>query len=632
MESRLGSSFADVRVHTGAQADQAAAGVQAEAFTVGSHLVFQHGRYQTGSAAGKEMLAHELTHVLQQRSGPVAGTDAGDGLAVSDPSDRFERAAAANARAVMRGTAVAQRDRQVDQEPDRQPDPRITVQRNVGVEVEESSWRSLDQAGNWLRKGELLIDRDLFELQAETVGSESNIELVTDPPGTANDSEWNRMLAGMTRLEQELLAQKPPGRQPTAGSEDPAEVAFGPNGELRFPVSRLEGGVAGPWLQSSNTWRPHLQMTAGIPLARVPDFFDRLKQVTGVTVQTRNTPADLETRLRDVLQIPSPTQAPVREGAQDSPPPQYQMPSAELMGFIRLLNHYLWLGANAKQAQFPKAIFHVMARTDFARIFSLIDEAERTAIGQQLEAWMQLIVDSFTPGTDDPAGSRLDQPVINAEIQEGPNNNLAKIDTSRRQWLGGMTSDHGSVDLLSAHGRAGTGDDAARRAGLAAGVRLGTPGSTGEIAWRNVANESLEELTALFQGLGGLGMRTDSVDPAPVTAAPADSQTSQLSPQTQPARGVVLEIRGIGQVARGPGGWVAQAQAVYDAITAAISGRDPERPASPPPVSPVAAAPRRPRFQAGTELVGKAKALGTKIRQWAVTQLDKLKRLIGARG
>jgi hypothetical protein len=43
------------------------------------------------------MLAHELTHVVQQRSGPVDGTDAGGGVKVSDPSDRFEREAVANA-------------------------------------------------------------------------------------------------------------------------------------------------------------------------------------------------------------------------------------------------------------------------------------------------------------------------------------------------------------------------------------------------------------------------------------------------------------------------------------------------------------------------------------------------------
>jgi hypothetical protein len=55
------------------------------------------------SSTDPHMLAHELTHVLQQRQGPVAGTDHGDGLRVSDPSDRFERDAEDNARCAMSG-------------------------------------------------------------------------------------------------------------------------------------------------------------------------------------------------------------------------------------------------------------------------------------------------------------------------------------------------------------------------------------------------------------------------------------------------------------------------------------------------------------------------------------------------
>jgi hypothetical protein len=53
------------------------------------------------------MLAHELTHVVQQRSGPVEGTPGGDGVSVSSPSDRFEREAAATADHVMSAPAPA---------------------------------------------------------------------------------------------------------------------------------------------------------------------------------------------------------------------------------------------------------------------------------------------------------------------------------------------------------------------------------------------------------------------------------------------------------------------------------------------------------------------------------------------
>jgi len=98
MEQRLGADFSDVRVHTDAAAHASAQAVGAHAFTSGVHLVFQRGGYDGRSTAGKEVLAHELTHVVQQRQGPVTGSAVGGGPPVSDPGDAFERAAAATAR------------------------------------------------------------------------------------------------------------------------------------------------------------------------------------------------------------------------------------------------------------------------------------------------------------------------------------------------------------------------------------------------------------------------------------------------------------------------------------------------------------------------------------------------------
>ncbi|WP_078966997.1 DUF4157 domain-containing protein [Streptomyces sp. WM6378] len=102
MESRLGADFSAVRIHTDSAAKASAAEVGAHAYTSGSHVVIGDG------GGDKHTLAHELTHVIQQRQGPVAGTDNGAGLKVSDPSDRFEREAEANATRVM-STAGVQR-------------------------------------------------------------------------------------------------------------------------------------------------------------------------------------------------------------------------------------------------------------------------------------------------------------------------------------------------------------------------------------------------------------------------------------------------------------------------------------------------------------------------------------------
>jgi len=101
MEARLGHDFGDVRVHDDGAAHRSAEAVNAHAYTVGSSVVFQRDKYDPGSEAGKTMLAHELTHVVQQRQGPVDGTPTGGGIHVSDPSDRFEREAAATAEHAM---------------------------------------------------------------------------------------------------------------------------------------------------------------------------------------------------------------------------------------------------------------------------------------------------------------------------------------------------------------------------------------------------------------------------------------------------------------------------------------------------------------------------------------------------
>jgi len=105
MQGRLGHDFSDVRVHNDSHAHESAQSVNAHAYTVGSNVVFQRDKYDPGSSEGKTMLAHELTHVIQQRSGPVDGSAAAGGIKVSDPSDRFEREAAANADRVMAGPA-----------------------------------------------------------------------------------------------------------------------------------------------------------------------------------------------------------------------------------------------------------------------------------------------------------------------------------------------------------------------------------------------------------------------------------------------------------------------------------------------------------------------------------------------
>lgn len=86
MESRLGHDFSNVRVHTDTRAAESARAVNALAYTVGRNIVFGSGHYAPGTSEGKRLVAHELTHVVQQRHvsdvsrggpillGPIGGT------------------------------------------------------------------------------------------------------------------------------------------------------------------------------------------------------------------------------------------------------------------------------------------------------------------------------------------------------------------------------------------------------------------------------------------------------------------------------------------------------------------------------------------------------------------------------
>jgi Domain of unknown function (DUF4157) len=71
MGQAMGANFSRVRVHTDDRADQLNRSIQARAFTTGQNVFFRQGAYQPGSRGGQELLAHELTHVVQQSGGAV---------------------------------------------------------------------------------------------------------------------------------------------------------------------------------------------------------------------------------------------------------------------------------------------------------------------------------------------------------------------------------------------------------------------------------------------------------------------------------------------------------------------------------------------------------------------------------
>jgi hypothetical protein len=71
MGQAMGADFSHVKVHTDSQSDQLNQSIQAKAFTTGQDVFFRQGAYNPSSADGQELIAHELTHVVQQNGGAV---------------------------------------------------------------------------------------------------------------------------------------------------------------------------------------------------------------------------------------------------------------------------------------------------------------------------------------------------------------------------------------------------------------------------------------------------------------------------------------------------------------------------------------------------------------------------------
>ena len=100
MEPAFGADFSGVRVHTDAESHSLNQAVSAVAFTTGQDIFFRQSAYDPGSSAGRELLAHELTHVVQQGSVPAVHGK----LVLGNPNDSYEQEADSVSRQV--GAAV----------------------------------------------------------------------------------------------------------------------------------------------------------------------------------------------------------------------------------------------------------------------------------------------------------------------------------------------------------------------------------------------------------------------------------------------------------------------------------------------------------------------------------------------
>jgi len=181
MESAFGTDFGNVRLHTDAPADTLSRELNARAFTTGQDIFFKQGAYNPGSSSGRELLAHELTHVVQQNGDKVQRK-----LTVGQPGDKYEQEADQVARAVMQQEQQpVQRDsdeglvrRQIEEEDEEvQMKPEYSrVQRQVEEEEEEKGLQAEFEDTQLQRQEEEKEEKELLQTKAEDTWIQREIE------------------------------------------------------------------------------------------------------------------------------------------------------------------------------------------------------------------------------------------------------------------------------------------------------------------------------------------------------------------------------------------------------------------------------------------------------------------------
>jgi Domain of unknown function (DUF4157) len=178
MGQAMGADFSGVKVHTDAQSDQLNQSIQAKAFTTGQDVFFRRGAYQPGSRGGQELIAHELTHVVQQNGGEV-----------------------------MRSPLLPQ---QLQQYPSNETLGNGVIQRAIAIEAESK--------GMWTISGKRANDLKYQPIKdtKEALGSKEKVDLTSDNgnleyvTGTlANKDEVNKAFTQMSATLDQLAAFSP---------------------------------------------------------------------------------------------------------------------------------------------------------------------------------------------------------------------------------------------------------------------------------------------------------------------------------------------------------------------------------------------------------------------------------------
>ncbi|MEP7356282.1 MAG: DUF4157 domain-containing protein [Anaerolineales bacterium] len=367
MEPRFGADFSQVRVHTGGEASRLSRQLSAQAFTHGTDIYMAEGKYSPASGDGRRLLAHELTHVVQQTGAAAPGVARQPALVQrkigfefeldhwntwqADPATEFDEQTALNTR-----------------------------QNQTREEYREARRKDVASQEKWKRlpKGDILVESGDVELTADDQANKSDLELRTK---ALPETDLPRATAAAGAIKTRL-------------DELGTELRSADRGFHQLRSRDLSGtlGNAASFLTGANpeNQRGKPQATVGIRLEALPDLIRNLfpDPAEGATDRGRRAEGrEMGTGFKQDTQTAGPIlqimgAAPGKAAAAiaaflpkhgNAPSPA----SPKLAGLVALLIAYLDMGQSGLVRSYAKTIAPVMARTDFATMFAMLPDNER---------------------------------------------------------------------------------------------------------------------------------------------------------------------------------------------------------------------------------------------------------------
>jgi hypothetical protein len=223
-EPQFGVDFSDVRIHTGSEANRLSQQLGAKAFTTGGDVFFREGAYQPDSESGKRLLAHELTHVVQQRGGQLHGdvqgqteTEIARNLISKSPSDVIQRnddlldPEIWKDKSAIEGVSRSWKLRAIDKSvskynsvKDEDVDTRIAALEKITTAIE--NWKKSKGKGESYKESQRWEWVEKLQKQAQDAWLDATIEKKQEAERAAADESIDEILEGVDRSAPDKVA------------------------------------------------------------------------------------------------------------------------------------------------------------------------------------------------------------------------------------------------------------------------------------------------------------------------------------------------------------------------------------------------------------------------------------------